>query len=293
MGLSSRIKNKFTSVIEQSGFSVASSFEMTAWTCKLKLSSRHQEFGGGTYIHYITQFLLLLLAMRKYKHIFFDLDRTIWDFDASAEDSFSSMYYKYNLKERGVPSVEAFKQHYDIHNDLLWSWYRKGEILKEVLNMRRFEMTMADFNIHDHSIYIGMSEDYIQLNPDKAFLFPGAIETLEYLAPKYPMHIITNGFQEVQEQKFRIASLGRYFKTVTTSEEAGIKKPEPGIFHYALNKGNAIAQESIIIGDDLAVDIIGGRDIGMDQVYFNPGAEKHEEEVTFEIACLTELKEIL
>jgi len=230
--------------------------------------------------------------MKIYKHIFFDLDRTIWDFDASAQDSFSRMYEKYDLKELGVPSIQSFKLQYDIHNDMLWGWYRKGEILKEVMNIRRFEMTCADFNIHDQSIYIGMSEDYVKLNPDKAFLFPGAIETLEYLAGKYPMHIITNGFQEVQEQKFRIARLDRYFKTVTTSEEAGIKKPEAGIFHHALNKGNASAADSVIVGDDLDVDIIGGRKIGMDQVYFNPGGEKHEEDVSFEISCLTDLKEI-
>lgn len=231
--------------------------------------------------------------MKTYTHIFFDLDRTIWDFDASAEDSFSRMFDKYGLKDLGVPSIKAFKDAYDIHNDMLWSWYRKGEILKEVLNIRRFELTLADFGIVNHEIHVGMSEDYVMMNPDKAFLFPGAIETLEYLAPKYPMHIITNGFQEVQEQKFRIARLSLYFKSVTTSEEAGMKKPEPGIFHYAMDKANALANESLIIGDDLKVDILGGRDVGMDQVYFNPGGVEHSESVTYEIKCLNELKEIL
>ena len=237
--------------------------------------------------------MLVLHRMKKYNHIFFDLDRTIWDFNASADDTFKYMFNKYKLTEKGVPSLEKFRERYEVHNDLLWSWYRKGEILKEVLNFRRFELTLADFGIDEHSIYIGMSEDYVNVNPDKAFLFPGAIETLEYLAPKYPLHLITNGFQEVQEQKFHIARLDRYFRSVTTSEEAGIKKPEPEIFHYALNKANGTASESIIIGDDLAVDIVGGRNIGMDQVYFNPEGIRHKEEVTFEISCLTELKEIL
>lgn len=230
--------------------------------------------------------------MKKYNHILFDLDRTIWDFDASANDTFNLMFQKYSLAEIGVPSLEAFRERYEIHNEMLWSWYRKGEILKEILNIRRFEMTLADFGIEDHTISIGMSEDYVKVNPDKAFLFPGAIETLEYLAPKYPLHMITNGFQEVQEQKFRIAHLGRYFKSVTTSEEAGIKKPEPGIFHFALDKAKGLASDSIIIGDDLAVDIAGARNIGMDQVYFNPEGIRHKEKVTFEISSLTELKEI-
>lgn len=231
--------------------------------------------------------------MKQYKHIFFDLDRTIWDFNASAADTFTRMFDKYELQERGIPSLEAFRKRYEVHNDMLWSWYRKGEILKEVLNIRRFEMTLADFGIEDHRIAIGMSEDYVIVNPDRAFLFPGAIETLEYLAPKYPLHLITNGFQEVQEQKFRIAHLDRYFKSVTTSEEAGSKKPEPGIFQMAMKKAGCNAAESIIVGDDLAVDIAGARNIGMDQVFFNPASAPHEEHVTHEIRCLLDLKAIL
>jgi putative hydrolase of the HAD superfamily len=230
--------------------------------------------------------------MKLYKHIFFDLDRTIWDFDASAEDSFSRMYDKYELKNHGVPSVEAFKERYDVHNDMLWSWYRKGKIQKEVLNIKRFDMTLADFGIVNHEISIGMSEDYVIVNPDTPFLFPYAIESLAYLAPKYPLHLITNGFQEVQEQKFRIARLDRFFRTVTTSEEAGIKKPEPGIFRYALDKAGCTATDSIIVGDDLSVDILGAKDIGMDGVYFNPNGLEHQEEVTYEIQSLKELLQI-
>lgn len=230
--------------------------------------------------------------MKTYNHLFFDLDRTIWDFDASANDSFQRMFDKYKLEEQGVSSLGVFRKHYEKHNDMLWSWYRKGEILKEVLNIRRFEMTLADFGIVNHEIAIGMSEDYVIVNPDTPFLFPFAIESLTYLAPKYPLHLITNGFQEVQEQKFRIARLDRFFKTVTTSEEAGIKKPEPGIFLFAMEKAGCLANESIIIGDDLQVDIIGARNIGMDGVYFNAEGKIHNEEVAFEIRCLDELMNI-
>ncbi|RLD32586.1 MAG: noncanonical pyrimidine nucleotidase, YjjG family [Bacteroidetes bacterium] len=230
--------------------------------------------------------------MKVYSSIFFDLDRTIWDFDASADDSFNRMFIKYGLEELGVPSLVVFREHYERHNDLLWSWYRKGEILKEVLNIKRFEMTLADFGISDTLIAVGMSEDYVTVNPEKAFLFPGAIESLEYLSQKYPLHLITNGFQEVQEQKFRIARLYLYFKTVTTSEEAGIKKPEPGIFNFAMEKANCTAEDSIYIGDDLAVDVTGALNVGMDQAFFNEKGIRHKEKVTFEIKCLTELMEI-
>lgn len=227
--------------------------------------------------------------MKKYRHIFFDLDRTLWDFNASADDTFKQMYRKYALSDKGIPSLLAFRERYEVHNNMLWSWYRKGEILKEKLNILRFKLSLADFGITDQAIAIGMSEDYVLVNPEKAFLFPGAIEALEYLAPKYPLHLITNGFQEVQEQKFHIARFERFFKTVTTSEEAGFKKPEPEIFHFALEKADTHAEESIIIGDDLAVDIVGARNVGMDQVYFNPSHDPYDEKVTYEIACLREL----
>ena len=243
-------------------------------------------------INLVQALINYICSMIKYAHIFFDLDRTIWDFDASANDTFSNMYTKYGLEEKGVPGLAAFRERYEIHNDMLWSWYRKGDILKEILNIKRFEMTLADFGIEDASISVGMSEDYIKVNPDKPFLFPGAIESLEYLSATYPLHLITNGFQEVQEQKFYIAKLYKYFKTVTTSEEAGIKKPEAGIFHFALNKAGCTAEESIYIGDDAEIDIVGAQNVGMDQVFFNPEGVSHDITPTFEIKCLKELKEI-
>ena len=230
--------------------------------------------------------------MNKYKHIFIDLDRTIWDFDGSTMDSFNRMYNKYDLKSKGVSSVEDLKRHYDVHNDHLWGLYRKGQILKEVLSVQRFEMTLADFGIQDRSIAEGMSEIHIKLDPNKAFLMPFAIESLEYLSSRYTLHMLSNGFSEVQEQKYRIARLDRFFTTVTTSEEAGIKKPEPGIFHFAFEKADCNAEDSIMIGDDLEVDIIGARNVGMDQVFYNTDGNGHSEDITFEITHLKELLEI-
>lgn len=231
--------------------------------------------------------------MSKYTHIFFDLDRTIWDFDASTMDSFNRMYHKYQLKERGVPSLDEFKKRYDVHNDHLWNLYRKGEMLKEVLSVQRFEMTLADFGVVNHEIASGMSKDHIQLDPRKAFLMPFAIESLEYLSHKYRLHLLSNGFKEVQEQKYSIARLDRFFDTVTTSEEAGIKKPEPGIFKYALQKAGCTVGESLMVGDDLEVDIKGAGNVGMDQVYYNTNGDEHDAEVTYEICSLKELQKIL
>jgi putative hydrolase of the HAD superfamily len=231
--------------------------------------------------------------MKKYAHIFFDLDRTIWDFDASTLDSFNRMYQKYKLKSKGVPSVEDLKKHYDVHNDYLWELYRNGKILKEVLSVQRFDMTLADFGIVNNSIATGMSEDHVTLDPEKAFLMPYALECLDYLSSRYQLHLLSNGFKEVQEQKYNIARLGRFFRTVTTSEEAGIKKPEPGIFLFALKRAGCKAEDAIMIGDDLEVDIIGARNIGMDQVYYNTDGHFQNEKATYEVSSLKHLLEIL
>lgn len=231
--------------------------------------------------------------MSKYTHIFFDLDRTIWDFDASTIDSFERMYRNYKLKNKGVTSLQEFKKQYDEHNNHLWDLYREGGILKEVLNVKRFELTLADFGIVNHQVAVGMSRDHILLDPDRAFLMPYATESLAYLSSKYSLHLLSNGFSEVQEQKYRIARLDRYFKTVTTSEEAGIKKPDPGIFNFAMERAACSAEEAIMIGDDLEVDILGAQNVGMDQVYYNTNGHDHQEEVTFEISSLKELLEIL
>ncbi len=230
--------------------------------------------------------------MNPYQHIFFDLDRTLWDFDASAEDAFRRMFDKYDLEGKGIPGIEAFKERYHHHNDQLWALYRKGEILKEVLNVKRFHLSLLDFGIDDQETAKGMANIYTSMNPDRAFLMPGTAEILKYLAPGYTLHLITNGFQEVQDQKFRIGNFGKYIQTMTTSEEAGAKKPDPRIFAHAIEKAGCKPEESIIVGDDLEVDIIGAREFGIDQIFYNPDGQSHTEEISFEIRHLLELKDI-
>jgi len=231
--------------------------------------------------------------MNKYKHLFFDLDRTLWDFDRNAEETFKIIYNKYGLEERGVESLEAFRKTYEEHNNLLWSFYRKGEIKKPVLNIRRFEMSLNDFGIKDTILACDIANDYISVDPDRIYLFPNAVEILKYLHPKYKIHIITNGFEEVQYPKIALSGMKQYFDQVITSEEAGCKKPEKEIFQFAFQKANASPEESIMIGDDLEVDIIGAKSVNMDQVYVNFHHNKHEEDVTYEVNDLISLKKIL
>ena len=229
----------------------------------------------------------------KYKHIFFDLDRTLWDFEASAEQAFEVIFDKYDLKEKGVESASQFHEVYTKHNEKLWDLYRVGKITKEILRGKRFFLTLNDFEISDHELAENIGLDYTTISPTLVNLFPNAIEILDYLQPNYNLHLITNGFSEVQEVKLKSSGMDKYFDKVITSEDAGVKKPDSGIFNFAIDKTAAKVGESIMIGDDYKVDIVGAQNFGMDQVFFNPGRINNPNGCTFEISDLIELKKFL
>ncbi len=228
--------------------------------------------------------------MKTYKHIFFDLDHTLYDFDQSTHDTFLDLHKKHKLEDRGVVPFEDFFDDYKRINAEFWDRYRKNEIKKEFLNVERFHVAFKKYGINDRAFAERFANEYLAGAPLKRTLFPGAIEVLEYLKDKYKMHIITNGFKEVQATKIKANDLGKYFKTITVSEEVGVRKPFPEVFYYAMQKAGAVAKESIMIGDGLDVDIEGAKNVGMDQIYFNYKNEPHNGVATFTVS---ELKEIL
>ena len=173
-------------------------------------------------------------AMKQYRHIFFDLDRTLWDFDAAAEVAFERIYEKYGLKERGIPSAHDFHEVYHPLNEQLWVLYRANQITKDDLNRTRFLKPLEHYGIHDIELADHLSEDYVYWSPRIVRLVTGTMGLLDYLRPKYHLHIITNGFQEIQHTKLNGSGLEPYFETLTVSEEVGVKKPNPEIFLYAL-----------------------------------------------------------
>ncbi len=229
----------------------------------------------------------------KITHIFFDLDRTLWDFEKSAAQTFEEIYNNHKLLEKGIPSVNELHAAYTIHNDRLWDQYRKGEIKKEVLRGLRFSLTLKDFGINDNELGEKIGDDYVRLSPLKVNLFPYSVEILEYLFPLYKMHIITNGFSEVQETKLKVSGMDKYFTEVITSEEAGVKKPNPEIFKFAFKKAGTQANESIMIGDDYEVDIVGAGNVGMRQIFFDPEKKFQKNGSTYHINCLKEIEGIL
>lgn len=229
----------------------------------------------------------------KYKDIFFDLDRTLWDFEKNSLACLKYIYQEYSLKNKGIPSFDAFLKVYKEFNKMLWDAYRKDEIKKEFLRGERFKLTLQHFHIYDDLLANKLGDEYIDKSPLQTALFPHTIDVLDYLFQKYTMHIITNGFKEVQYVKLQNSKLRKYFKNIFISEEVGVKKPHPKIFEYAVEKSNGKIETSIMIGDDLDVDILGAADVGMDQIFFNPQQKRHSERITYEIASLEEIMKIL
>lgn len=237
------------------------------------------------------------IALREgemnYSHIFFDLDRTLWDFDRNSHETFTDIHLKYDLQGLGVRSFNEFMHTYQRINLELWDHYRKGEIKKEVLNVKRFSLTLATFGISDDSLSESIAHDYVSISPTKNHLYPGTVEILEYLSKKYQLHIITNGFEEVQHRKLKNSNLDHFFTHVITSEDAGYKKPDEKIFRYALAVAGAEASESLMIGDDIEVDIIGAISAQIDQVLVDYEGIYEKSAATYYIKSLSELREFL
>jgi len=204
----------------------------------------------------------------KYRHLFFDLDHTLWDFEANAHATLSELYFLLKLKERGVTDFEQFHKNYLAHNEKLWERYRNGFIKQDELRVKRMWLALLDFKIADDELAKEMSTRFLDMLPARKILFPYTIEILQYLRGKnYELHLITNGFEKTQHNKLKHSGLDIFFKEVITSEGSNSLKPNKEIFDFALEKTKAAKDESIMIGDSIEVDIIGAMNAGIDQIY--------------------------
>ena len=230
--------------------------------------------------------------MKRYKHLFFDIDRTLWDYETNAREALREMHEKRELNNHSI-KFDDFVREFTRYNELLWAKFRHGQIKKPALRDRRFYLTLKKLGVENNDLALLLSADYIELSPNQTNLFPEVIETLEYLKPKYHLHIITNGFNEVQFKKLRNCGIEHFFEKIVTSDNAQSQKPNMKIFEYALTSVNAKKIDSLMIGDDWDLDIMGAKSYGFDQVYFNPFLNKQESKATFEIADIGDLRAIL
>lgn len=233
-----------------------------------------------------------LLSHKQIRHIFFDLDRTLWDFEKNSREAISDIYSQYQLQESGMPEVGTFFDTYNAYNDHCWDEYRNNRMSKNYLRHHRFYLTLQHYGIDDRQLAKELGEDYMVVSPYKTALIDGAIEVLEYLHKKYTLHIITNGFEEVQHIKMRESGIAHYFTHIITSERAECRKPDPKIFHYALTQTGATVEESLMIGDDRNIDVQGATSIGMQAIWFACPV-KSKDDPSDKIHCLRELTQWL
>lgn len=230
----------------------------------------------------------------KYQHLFFDLDHTLWDFEANSHDTLHEVYYHNHLHETLTPDFNAFFERYSYHNKRLWDRYHHGFIKQEELRWKRMWHALLEFKLGDEKLSKLMSQQYLEILPTKTKLFPYTIEIIEYLKGKgYQLHLITNGFEEVQLGKLRNSQIEHFFGEVITSERAMSLKPHKEIFDYAMQQTGAATHNSIMIGDNLDADIKGAMDAGLDTIFVNHIHEKTDLQPTYIIHHLKELEDIL
>jgi putative hydrolase of the HAD superfamily len=231
--------------------------------------------------------------MRKYKYLFFDLDHTIWDFEENAKQSLHEIFDD-ALQQKLQTDFNNFFKSYSHHNTVLWDRYERGFIGVEELKWKRMYRAMLDFKLADENLSKELSLQFLKILPTKKEVFDYSFEILTYLKNKnYQLHLITNGFENVQNAKLQNSGLHVYFDKMITSESSNSLKPKPEIFEYAMQVTKATSSESIMIGDNQHADIGGAINFGMDAIFVNHIAEELKSNPTHIITHLKELEEIL
>lgn len=230
----------------------------------------------------------------KYTTIFFDLDDTILDTVQNSKDSLQELYTDYRF-DNYFSDFNSFYSKYQSINIHLWDLYEQNQIEKDRLMSERFAKTLEEHISIDTDKSLEINRDFMGRVSSRKNIITGAIEILDYLRPKYKMYVLSNGFTEVQDTKIRNAGVGEYFKKVILSDHVGKNKPHPVIFNYALQEACADAGDCIMIGDNIKTDIVGAKNSGIDQVWFNPKGLEDKENVMpdYTIKSLDQLRDIL
>jgi putative hydrolase of the HAD superfamily len=229
------------------------------------------------------------MKLKGITDVFFDLDHTLWDFDKNSALAFRKIFKINNINI----NLDDFLPRYEEINFQYWKLYRDEKIDKEVLRFGRLNDTFLGLNYNvEKAVIKKLSIDYITYLTDNNYLYKDAETILKYLYKNYNLHILSNGFEEVQSKKLIKSNILHYFKTVTNGENVGVKKPNPQIFHHAIEKANTTISQSIMIGDGFEADVLGAMAVGMDVIYFNEFYKPVEGDIK-KINTLIELKKYL
>lgn len=231
-----------------------------------------------------------MIAKENLKHIFFDMDDTIWDFEKNSERVLQKLFAEQKLDEKLQNDFNTYFLAYKKKNNELWQLYNNKKITKDELRKRRFHETFLQFGYNNFDLSYFISEAYIEQSPYGTELKKGAIDLLEKLNGEYKLHIITNGFKEVQHTKIEQCGLQKYFDLIIISEDIGYNKPDVRIFREAENLGNTKKEECLMIGDNFNTDITGAKNAGWQSIWYNPDHNKRYQAT--QVNCLTELMDV-
>ena len=230
--------------------------------------------------------------MKKYKIVLFDLDHTLWDYDRNSKETLQELYDFHQINNYKI-AFDDFHNAFQKTNISLWDLYDTGKIDRHVIRNDRFPLVLKELLVVNNDLARALSDHYFELSPTKKHLVSNALEVLNYLQNKYPMLLVTNGFEKMQSGKAESSGIRKYFQEIITSERAGHKKPSKEIFEFALNQSGFANHEAIMIGDNLLTDMAGATNASIDSVLYNPKETQHTSMVTHEIKDLIELTGIL
>lgn len=230
--------------------------------------------------------------MSEPNFLFFDLDRTLWDFERNSFETLRGLYSDLELAGLGIPSFEAFNSVYQRENAACWRAYQTGAMTKAVLRGERFRRTLAALDIDDQTLAQTMGSEYVARGPHQRHLMQGALEVLGELKTRgYPLHILTNGFKEVQHIKVENSGIGAYIEAVWTSDEIGHLKPARACFDGAIQGAGGRPEQAWMIGDDHDADILGAEAAGWRSIHFSPEGQTPEGSPA--VASIQQLGELL
>jgi len=223
----------------------------------------------------------------KYTTLLFDVDNTLLDFTLSEKTAVSIV-----LENNGIEPSEENVLCYSAINDRFWKRFERGEIEKSKIYEGRFEVLLYELGIKGDAAK--MSQEYADCLSKQYFVIDGAMELLEKLSKSHNIYFTTNGRANTQRERIKYSGIEKFSKGTFVSEEIGFQKPQKEYFNYVLEKVEEKEKSKIIvIGDSPSSDILGGINVGLDTVWYNPKGEKAQYPATYIVESLEEIPNIV